>query len=63
MKKKLTLKVDALRVEQFEAEQPAAAARGTVLGRDSGLSDAHTDPCRFCPDMPITWSCDLTGCC
>ena len=25
--------------------------------------NANTAPCRFCPDMPITYSCDDTSCC
>ncbi|HEX6746426.1 MAG TPA: hypothetical protein VF092_03855 [Longimicrobium sp.] len=62
MKKKLRLQVEELRVEQFQTDPAVGAARGTVRGHDSGLSDADTEPCRFCPDMPITYSCDFSPC-
>ena len=54
--KKLTLNVEQLAVEQFQLEPGATERMGTVLGH-SALSDAYTDPCRFCPEMPITFTC------
>ena len=57
---KLTLNIEALAVEQFQLEAAAAEARGTVQAH-SALSDAYTDPCRFCPEMPITFTCAEQG--
>jgi hypothetical protein len=54
--KKLTLNIEALAVEQFQLEAAAAEPKGTVHA-NSYVSDAYTDPCRFCPDMPITFTC------
>ncbi len=52
--KKLTLDIEKLAGEEFQVEPAAAEARGTVRGHD--VSDAYSDPCRFCPDMPITFT-------
>jgi len=66
--KKLKLKIDELRIEQFQVEQTGEEARGTVRGLETstcwcgGLSNANTEPCRFCPEMPITYSCNETEC-
>lgn len=69
MKKKLRLLVDELRVEQFQVA-PAAAGQGTVRGFESTQEctaycgdsmNANTAPCRLCPEMPITYSCDFCG--
>jgi hypothetical protein len=54
--KKLTLDIEQLTVEQFQIEPAAGDAKGTVLGHQ--VSDAYSDPCRFCPEMPITWTCE-----
>jgi hypothetical protein len=65
MNKRLKLKVYEFRIEQFDVQTAAAAARRTVRGYETNscacgaLSDAHADPCRFCPEMPITYSCDV----
>jgi hypothetical protein len=63
--KKLKLTIEELRIEQFQVQSDAAPARGTVRGLESeggscacgAVSDADTAPCRFCPDMPITYGC------
>lgn len=63
--KKLRLNVEEISVEQFQVQQAAAPARGTVRGLESeggtcacgAVSDADSDPCRFCPEMPITYGC------
>jgi hypothetical protein len=63
--KKLKLQVEEIHVEQFQVQSYAAPIRGTVRGLESqagscacgGVSDADTEPCRFCPDMPITYNC------
>ena len=54
--KKLSLRVEELDVVQFAVEPANVKEDGTVLGNMSP-SDAYTDPCRFCPDMPITFTC------
>ncbi|HEU0302051.1 MAG TPA: hypothetical protein VFR37_21530 [Longimicrobium sp.] len=62
--KKLKLKVEELRIEQFEVESATAATRGTVRGLESDDytvwcgSLGPSDPCLYCVDMPITWSCE-----
>jgi hypothetical protein len=80
--KKLRLRVDELRIEQFQIESAAAGTRGTVHGRGDtdgqctggctavqctqyfgNSMNANTAPCLFCPEMPITYSCEATGCC
>lgn len=66
MKKKLALHVAALRVEQFQVGPAFGGARGTVQGRSQYTdgdtaccgSNAASDPCRLCPNMPITYSCE-----
>jgi hypothetical protein len=73
MGKKLTLQVEDLDVEQFQVEDAMAAERGTVHGQwestggctmyCGALSNANTEPCRFCPQMPITYSCEESSCC
>lgn len=52
--KKLTLNIEHLAVEQFQTEIAASESKGTVHAH-SAVSDAYTDPCRFCPDMWITF--------
>ena len=54
--KKLTLNIEQLSVEQFQLEAVESERMGTVQAH-SALSDAYTDPCRFCPEMPITFTC------
>jgi hypothetical protein len=67
MPKKLSLKVEEINVEQFHVQSSATVSAGTVRGYETStcacgpLSDADTDPCRFCPEMPITYSCDACG--
>lgn len=69
MKKKLKLQVETLRVEQFATEADARVARGTVRGFQTEGPDTcvcgvgPSEPYRFCVEMPITYSCDLTPCC
>jgi hypothetical protein len=63
MAKKLALNIEDLRIEQFQVEAAAAAARGTVRGLESytcycGSNGYYTDPCRFCLPAPITYTCD-----
>lgn len=58
--KKLSLRVEELDVEQFAVEAADVKEEGTVMGRMSP-SNAYTDPCRFCPEMPITFTCDVCG--
>lgn len=58
--KKLTLDIEQLAVEQFQTDGVAAEPEGTVYAH-SALSDAYTDPCRFCPEMPITFTCIELG--
>ena len=63
--KKLRLQVEEIHVEQFQVQPDAAPTRGTVRGLESeggacacgAVSDADTAPCRFCPEMPITYGC------
>ena len=72
MKKKLTLQLEDLDVEQFEVNHDNVANRGTVQGhwestggctQYCGASmNANTAPCLFCPAMPITFSCEGTEC-
>jgi hypothetical protein len=66
MRKKLTLKVEELRIEQFQIQPAGVVARGTVRGHDS-FYDTYTcdcgsmgpsDPCLYCVDMPITYTCE-----
>lgn len=72
--KKLRLRVDELQVEQFQVDSASPVARGTVRGlmtetcqctpgtQYCGDSmNANTEPCRFCPEMPITYTCDACG--
>ena len=61
MAKKLTLKVEALRVEQFEVQPGGDATRGTVRGFDSYVGDTYycgpvsnSEPFRFCYPAPIS---------
>lgn len=64
MKKKLRLQVDDLHVEQFQVERNVSAERGTVHGYDPyDTVNAVTAPCMFCLPMPITYSCEDSGCC
>jgi hypothetical protein len=65
--KKLRLQIEELRVERFEVEPESVTARGTVYGRETyspytcycgPWSDPHTEPCAYCPEMPITYSCE-----
>jgi hypothetical protein len=63
MTKKLGLKIEDLRIEQFEVEAAAAETRGTVRGFQSetcycGSNGWYTEPCRFCLPAPITYTCD-----
>jgi hypothetical protein len=53
--KKLKLNVAHLAVEQFQVEPAAVEATGTVDAHQ--ISNAYSDPCRFCPEMPITFTC------
>jgi hypothetical protein len=53
--KKLRLDVETLDIEQFQTEA-LSATDGTVVARSDTL-DAYTAPCRFCPDMPLTFTC------
>jgi hypothetical protein len=68
MKKKLKLHVEELRVEQFEAQPDSRVARGTVHGFETQGPDTcvcgvgPSEPWRFCVDMPITYSCDVSPC-
>jgi hypothetical protein len=69
MKKKLRLQVEKLNVEQFEVEPGSPDARGTVHGFETQGPDTcdcgsmgPSDPCRYCVDMPLTWSCDVSPC-
>ena len=62
--KKLRLELDALRVESFEAEARAAAARGTVAAHEAtlladtcGCADTSIKiPC-FCSERQTCWDC------
>jgi hypothetical protein len=70
--KKFKLQLDELRVEQFQTEC-IGRARGTVRGLEDTLdtpcvtvycdSFGASDPCRYCVDMPDTYSCNPSGCC
>jgi hypothetical protein len=69
MKKKLKLQVEKLSVEQFEVQPDSLVARGTVHGLETQSPDTcncgslgPSDPCRYCVEMPITWSCDAPVC-
>jgi hypothetical protein len=66
--KKLKLKVEDLRVEQFQSE-PVAAARGTVRGFSYGPANCgdpsdpvYSDPC-LCNEAPLSFSCNNPGDC
>ena len=59
MKKKLTLDLETIGIEQLEVQPAAARTRGTVQAFH--LSDVCTEPCRF--SCEITWSCNESGCC
>jgi hypothetical protein len=61
MKKKLSLDVAKLDIEAFEVQPDSVGPRGTVQAFD--LSMPQSDPCRLCPEMPITYSCEATPCC
>lgn len=63
MKKKLSLQIDELRVEQFETHPDSPVGRGTVHGFQSEGGIGVSEPCRYCIDMPETWSCNLSECC
>jgi hypothetical protein len=68
MPKKLKLQVEDLNVEGFQVEPEAAAIRGTVRGLETestcwNTMYAPSEPCQFCPRMPITYSCEDTFCC
>jgi hypothetical protein len=68
MAKKLRLNAEELRVDQFQVESAAAAIRGTVRGLETASTCwntmyANSEPCHFCPNMPITYSCEDTSCC
>lgn len=67
MKKKLRLQVEELSVDQFQVEPAAAAIRGTVRALETdgtcwATMYAPSEPCIFCPRMPITYSCNETEC-
>ena len=59
--KKLTLDLNALAVESFDAA-PAVEARGTVLGRETGIGDCvdggptEAPTCAYCESY--VYSCD-----
>lgn len=70
MKKKLRLQIETLRVEQFEVQPASATDRGTVHGHQTQLPDTcycgaagPSEPYRFCVEMPLTHSCDMSFCC
>ena len=50
--KKLTLNVEALRVEQFQVLPAAVEARGTVRGHET--DEGTSCYWHFCNDAPIT---------
>ena len=57
MAKKLTLKIESLRIERFEVQPAADAARGTVHGFETqpcGPVGTYTEPYRFCYPAPIS---------
>jgi hypothetical protein len=69
MKKKLRLQIETLHVERFDVQPEPAAARGTVHGHETQNPDTcncgslgPSDPCRYCVEMPITYSCDVSPC-
>ncbi|HEX8242875.1 MAG TPA: hypothetical protein VF541_05255 [Longimicrobium sp.] len=61
--KKLRLNVEELEIEQFSTESPEGK-QGTVRAHVSDPTEcgdsmnAYTAPCRLCPDMPITFTCE-----
>ncbi len=61
MKKKLALKVEELRIEQFQVEPGAGETRGTVHGLAS--TAVYTAPCVYCPRLPDTTYYYDTQCC
>jgi hypothetical protein len=61
MKKKLKLRIETLRVERFEAQQPSPAARGTVHGFQTDVQD--TCIWKYCFDTPGTQFLAATDCC
>ncbi|HSU16183.1 hypothetical protein [Longimicrobium sp.] len=56
MARKLTLKIEALRIEQFEVQPSVDAARGTVRGYDTYICGpvSYSEPFRFCYPAPIS---------
>jgi hypothetical protein len=73
MKTKLKLQIEDLDVEQFQVEDTVSTKRGTVHGQWESTggctmycgesTNANTEPCLLCPNMPITYSCEDTPCC
>ncbi len=68
MKKKLTLKVEELRIEEFQMEPAVAGVRGTVRGYTYGPAacgdpsdPVYSNPC-YCNEAPITFTCDGGQC-
>jgi len=67
--KKLKLRIESLRVEQFATGRDSMAARGTVRGLETQGPDTcvcgvgPSEPHRFCVDMPITQYLAATDCC
>lgn len=56
MKKKLTLKLEEMRVEQFQVETARDEARGTVRAYSGG--PFTNDVCWNCVDAPLTYTCN-----
>lgn len=59
--KKISLQMDALRVESFETTSHPAALRGTVKGAGTGVSACLTE-CGGESCDPTCQSCELTQC-
>jgi hypothetical protein len=66
--KKLKLRIESLCVEQFETQPDSTRARGTVRGLETQGPDTcvcgvgPSEPHRYCVEMPLTYSCDVSPC-
>ncbi|HEY0016914.1 MAG TPA: hypothetical protein VGC13_11370 [Longimicrobium sp.] len=62
MKKKLSLQIEKLRVEQFEVQPNSPATRGTVHGFDSHSYSYQEEAC-ICLPMPGSQYLYVSDCC
>jgi hypothetical protein len=58
MMKKLTLNLDALKVEQFETTEPLRNSRGTVVGADALMTGPENCITHTCGDS-VRVACEL----